>query len=183
MVFHGSDPDKLANKFDAGVELLTQTGATVVLFTGRDWRPTPGLGRNRAKVALFNENVHAIAARHGAVTADLWALRELRDRRIWDPDRLHLFPPGHHTVAMMVLDTLNVPHALLPLEPKDLPESSWRQAKAGDLIRAKRYLFPWVLRRLRPHGAVRVLPAKRPLPSPMHSPGEPEKTPAVLATG
>lgn len=183
MVFHGSDPDKLADKLDAGVGLLTQTGATVVLFTGPDWRSTPVLGRNRAKVAIFNENVHAIAARHGAVTADLWALRELRDRRMWDPDRLHLSPLGHHTVAMMVLDTLNVPHSLRPLEPKDLPESSWRQAKAGDLIWAKRYLFPWVLRRLRPHGPVKVLPAKRPVPSPVHSPGEPEETPAVLASG
>lgn len=37
MVFHGNDPDKLAGKLDAGVGLLSRTGATVVLFTGPDW--------------------------------------------------------------------------------------------------------------------------------------------------
>lgn len=85
------------------------------------------LGRNRAKVAIFNENARTIASRHGSVIADLWALRQLGDRRMWDPDRLHLSPLGHHTVAMMVLDTLNVPHTLWLLEPKDLPAPSRRQ--------------------------------------------------------
>jgi hypothetical protein len=48
------------------------------------------LGRNRGKVEVFKETVHAIASRYVAVVADLWALRQLRDPRMWDPDRLHL---------------------------------------------------------------------------------------------
>jgi hypothetical protein len=167
MVFHGTDPDKLAARLDAGVSQLAQAGPTIVLFTGPDWGSTLVLGRNRAKVAIFNENVHAIAARHGALIADLWALTQLRDPRMWAPDRLHLSPLGHHTVAMTVLDALNVPHTLQPLEPKKLPASSWSQTRASDLSWAKAYFFPWVLRQCRPHGAEEALRAKRPYAGPV----------------
>lgn len=189
MVFHASDPDKLAEKLDVGVGQLSQSGATIVLFTGPDWRSTPVLGRNRAKVAIFNENVHTIASRYDAVIADLWALRQLRDPRMWDPDRLHLSPLGHHTVAMMVLDTLNVPHSLQPLEPKDLLQGSWRRARAGDILWARNYFFPWVLRRIRPGGSEEERQAKRPAAGPVVfggraiSEGMPSGPSAALAKG
>jgi lysophospholipase L1-like esterase len=179
MVFHGTDPDKLADKLEAGMGLLCRTGATVVLFTGPDWGSTPVLGRNRSKVAIFNENVHAIASRYDAVIADLWAMRQLRDPRMWDPDRLHLSPLGHHTVAMMVLDTLSVPHTLQPLTPQDLPESSWRQARTGDLLWARNYLFPWALRRLRPRAMAEELRAKRPDAVPVFAGGKPKPFPVL----
>ncbi len=173
MVFHGGDPDKLADRLDAGVELLSSCGATLVLFTGPDWRSTPVLGRNRTKVAVFNENIRYIASRHDAVVADLWGLRTLRDPRMWDQDRLHLSPLGHHTVAMMVLDTLGVPHRLRPLEPGDLPRGSWPQARAGDLLWARRYLLPWAWHRLRKGVALEELRAKRPTAAPVNSTGQP----------
>ena len=183
MVFHGSDPDKLASKLESGVSLLAETGAKIVLFTGPDWGSTPLLGRNRGKVAIFNEDVHAIAARHGAVLTDLWALRQLRDPRMWDPDRLHLSPLGHHTVAIAVLDTLNVPHTLRPLEPKELPESSWRQARAGDLAWAKTYFFPWVFKQLRPHGPGEERLAKRPSAGPVFESEKASGASAALVEG
>ncbi len=99
MLFRGSDPDRLAAKLEAGMDLLSSAGATVVLFTGPDWGGMPVLGRNRGKVAIFNENVRAIGKRYDAVIADLWGLRQLKDPRMWDPDRVHLSPLGHHTVA------------------------------------------------------------------------------------
>jgi lysophospholipase L1-like esterase len=167
MVFHGTDPDKLSSKLETGVRQLGQTGAALVLFTGPDWASTPLLGRNRGKVAIFNENVRAIAARHGALVADLWAMTELKDRRMWAPDRLHLSPLGHHTVAAMVLDTLKVSHTLEPMEPKDLPENSWRHARTSDLIWARNHLVPWALRQLRPHSPKEELHAKRPQAGPV----------------
>lgn len=173
MVFHGGDPDKLADRLDAGVELLSSAGATLVLFTGPDWGSTLVLGRNRAKVAVFNENIRAIASRHGAVIADLWAMRELKDPRMWDQDRLHLSPLGHHTVAMMVLDTLGVPHQLRPLEPGDMPQGNWQRARAGDLLWARRYLLPWAWQRLRKRAAMDELRAKRPTAVPVNNPGQP----------
>jgi lysophospholipase L1-like esterase len=172
MVFRGGDPDKLADRLDGGVELLSSSGATLVLFTGPDWRSTPVLGRNRTRIAVFNENIRSIASRHDAVIADLWGLRKLRDPRMWDQDRLHLSPQGHHAVAMMVLDTLGVPHRLLPLEPGDLPRGSWPEARAGDLMWARRYLLPWAWHRLRKRVALEELRAKRPIPAPVNSLGQ-----------
>jgi lysophospholipase L1-like esterase len=186
MVFHRSNPDKLAARLDAGVELLKTTGATIVLFTGPDWWHTPVLSRNRAKVAIFNENFHAIAARHDCVVADLWALRELRDPLMWDPDRLHFSPLGYHTIAIMVLNSLNVAHSLQPLEPRELPERSWREAGAGDLVWARTYFLPWVVRQIR-HQTAEELRAKRPQAAPVFRAGIQSQLhripPASLATG
>ncbi|WP_246018500.1 SGNH/GDSL hydrolase family protein [Arthrobacter crusticola] len=169
MVFRDSDPDKLADRLDAGVGALSSSGATIVLFTGPDWGSTPVLGRNRAKVALFNENIHAIASRHGALTAELWSLRQLEDRRMWDPDRLHLSPLGHYTVARAVLDVLQVPHVLPPLDPGQHTHSTWRQARAGDLQWTRTYLIPWAWGHLRP-GTLEPHPrAKRPEAGPVRT--------------
>ena len=49
IVFHRSDPDRLAAALDAAVGRLSATGATIVLFTGPDWRDTPLLGHNRGQ--------------------------------------------------------------------------------------------------------------------------------------
>lgn len=86
------DPDRLASMIEPTVDSLCSAGATVVMFLGPDSGPQTVLGHARSRIAIFNENLRAIAAHHGAVVADLWALRALRDPRMWDEDRLHLFP-------------------------------------------------------------------------------------------
>ncbi|MET4902428.1 SGNH/GDSL hydrolase family protein [Paenarthrobacter sp. CC6] len=167
LLFHRSDPDKLALELDRGVETLASTGATIVLFTGPDWGATPVLGRTRGKVAVFNENIRVVAARHDAVIADLWALRQLTDPRMWDPDRLHFSPLGQHIIAIMVLESLNVPHSLEPLAPRPLPERRWREARADDIVWAREHLFPWVVRRLTQRNADGGRHPKRPQPGPV----------------
>ncbi len=167
LIFHRTDPDKLAAELDAGVQLLASTGATVVLFAGPDWGTTPVLGHVRGKVAIFNENLRTIAARHDAVIADLWALRQLTHPRMWDPDRLHFSPLGQHTIAIMVLETLNVPHTLEPMTPKELPARSWREARADDIIWTREHLVPWVLQHLTHHSSEEERRAKRPDPGPV----------------
>ncbi|GAA2143607.1 MULTISPECIES: SGNH/GDSL hydrolase family protein [Arthrobacter] len=167
LIFHRSDPDKLAARMDAGVELLASTGAMVVIFAGPDWGATPVLGRVRGRVAIFNENMRTIAVRHDAVIADLWALRQLAHPQMWDPDRLHFSALGQHTIAMMVLDTLNVPHTLQPMTPKDLPGRRWREARADDIFWAREHLAPWVLQRLKQRIAQEELRAKRPAAGPV----------------
>ncbi|MDQ0635894.1 lysophospholipase L1-like esterase [Arthrobacter pascens] len=173
VVFRRSDPDRLAEKIDAGVELLTSTGATVVLFAGPDWGATPVLSQIRGKVAIFNENLHTVAARHDAVIVDLWCLRELTGPGMWDPDRLHFSPLGHHTIALAVLNALGVPHSLQPLEPKQLPARSWKEARAEDLVWAREYLVPWALRQLTQRSSADALRAKRPRPGPVFGVGRP----------
>ncbi|AMM20822.1 SGNH hydrolase [Frondihabitans sp. PAMC 28766] len=145
----GTDPDEVAGRLEGLVESLSSDGATVVVFTGPDIGATPVLGRLRGKVAIYNENVHAIALRHDAVVADMWALRELSDSRMWAPDRLHFSPLGHHTIARMVLASLAVDN---DLQEYTLPEAEtrhWREARREDIGWAREYLVPWVLRRVR----------------------------------
>ncbi|MBP2217651.1 SGNH/GDSL hydrolase family protein [Arthrobacter sp. CAN_C5] len=168
----GGDPDRLAEQLDSAVEQLSADHATVVLFTGPDARESV-LGNFRSRTAIFNENLRIIAARHDALIADLWALRQLVDMQMWDGDRLHFSPLGHHTIAMMVLETLAVPHSLTPLKPQPLPHKSWRAARTEDLVWAKVYFVPWVLRRLRRQSAGDDILAKRPDAAPIFGPGMP----------
>lgn len=158
----GTDPDDIAARLDGGVARLRRDGATVIVFTGPDIGSTPVLGRLRGKVAIYNENLHSIAKRHDAVVADMWALRELADPRMWAPDRLHFSPIGHQTVARMVLDALNVPHRLEPFEAEPLPAQSWRQARIDDIVWAREHLAPWILRRLRHESSGDGVLPKRP---------------------
>ncbi|MGX1162861.1 lysophospholipase L1-like esterase [Arthrobacter sp. SLBN-100] len=166
VVFRRGDPDKLAEKMDQAVGMLAETGATVILFAGPDWGGTPVLGQIRGRLAIYNEHLHTIGMRHHAVMVDLWCLPALHDARMWDRDRLHLSPLGHHVVAVAALDALAVPHSLKPLQPRPVPSHGWTQARAEDLIWARQYFFPWVLRRLRPP-AGQLLEPKRPLPGPV----------------
>lgn len=176
LLFHRSDPDKLALELDSGVKVLAATGATILLFAGPDWGATPVLGHARGKVAIFNENMRIIAARHDAVIADLWALRQLTNPQMWDPDRLHFSPLGQHTIAMMVLETLNVPHTLEPMIPKALPPRTWREARADDIVWAREHLVPWVLQRLTQRLADDNRHPKRPDPGPVFGAGMPPGT-------
>jgi lysophospholipase L1-like esterase len=158
----GTDPDEVAARLDAGIGRLRRDGATVVLFTGPDIGGTPVLGRIRGKVAIYNENLHAVAKRHDAIVADMWALRELTDPRMWAPDRLHFSPIGHQTIARMVLDALNVRHDLDPFEADPLPRQSWRQARIDDIGWAREHFAPWILRRLRRESSGDGVTPKRP---------------------
>jgi lysophospholipase L1-like esterase len=158
----GSDPDDVAARFEPGLVLLTGAGATVVMFNGADVGGTPVLGRLRGKVAIYNENLRALAQKHEAIIADMWALRELGDPRMWAPDRLHLSPIGHHTVARMVLAALRVENDLEPYNPEPLPPRTWRQARGEDVSWAREYFGPWIVRRLRKQSSGDGVSAKRP---------------------
>lgn len=83
---------------------------------------------------------------------------------MWSEDRLHLNPIGHHNMAIAVLRALNVDNDLQPDFPGPLPEKPWREARAEDMVWAKNYLWPWVLRRLRHQSSGDGRRPKRPEP-------------------
>jgi lysophospholipase L1-like esterase len=145
----GADPDRIAEKLDGAVARLAETGATLVIFTGTDVAFSPVLNRIRGRIAIYNENIRKVAQRYDALVADQWALTEIQDARMWDRDRLHLAPLGHHTVARMVLATLGVENDLQPRKPEPLPVRTWRKARTEDLVWAREYFVPWVIRRIR----------------------------------
>lgn len=157
-----TDPDDIASRLETAVVRLGSDGATVVLFNGPDIGMTPVLRRVRGKVAIYNENLRAVAQRHDAIIADMWALSELQDTRMWAPDRLHFSPIGHGVIARMVLETLNVENDLQPYSPEPLTAIPWRQARVEDIGWARDYLLPWVLRRVRHQSSGDGISAKRP---------------------
>lgn len=158
----GSDPDEVASRFEHGLTRLVSDGATVVMFNGPDIGMTPVLGRVRGKVAIYNENLRFLAKKYDAIVADMWALRELQDTQMWAPDRLHFSPIGHHTIARMVLDALNVENDLDPEVPEATPQRPWRQARTEDAVWVREHFAPWVLRRLRKQSSGDNVSAKRP---------------------
>ena len=163
----GADPDAVAAQFEDAVARLSQSGATIVIFTGIDVGWQPVFRTMRGKIAIYNENLRAIADRYDCVVADQWGLKEIQDARFFDADRLHLNSLGHHEVARMVLRTLNVPNDLVPMQPDPLPTTTWRTARVGDFVWARTHLVPWVLRRLRHQSSGDHVTAKRPEPLPM----------------
>jgi lysophospholipase L1-like esterase len=167
----GTDPDEIAAKLESAIRQLSADNATIVMFTGVDVGFSNVFRSIRGKVAIYNENIRAIAARHDCIVADQWGLTEIQDQRMWAPDRLHLAPLGHHTVARMVLAALNVPNDLEPLKPEPLPQRSWRQLRAEDLSWARAYLVPWVIRRIRHQSSGDHVRAKRPDAAPYRTEG------------
>lgn len=163
----GTDPDAIAAQLEDAVSRLASTGAAVLLFTGIDTAFTPVFRPFRGKVAIYNENIRAIAERHDCIVADQWALKVVQDPRFFDDDRLHYNTLGHHEIARMVLRALNVPNDLEAMQPEPLPVRTWREARAGDFGWAREHLVPWVLRRLRHQSSGDHVAAKRPEPSPI----------------
>lgn len=166
-ILRRADPDAVALRLDDAVARLAETGATILLFNVTDIRDTPVLGRIRGRVAIFNENIRTVAARHGALVPDMWSLKELARPEMWAEDRLHFSPAGHHTIAAMVLDTLELEHGLDPFVPRPAGERTWRQARVSDARWARTHLAPWVGRRLRGVSSGDGIEAKRPLPAPL----------------
>jgi lysophospholipase L1-like esterase len=163
----GTDPDVIAEQLEDAVARLASTGAAILVFTGIDTGFTPVFRRFRGKVAIYNENIRAIAERHDCIVADQWALKTVQDSRFFDDDRLHFNALGHHEVARMVLRALNVPNDLQPMQPEPRPVRTWREARGEDLGWAREHLVPWVLRRLRHQSSGDLVTAKRPEAGPV----------------
>ena len=166
----GSDPDLIASRCEEEVRRLSRDNATIVMFTGADVGFSPVFRGIRGKIAIYNENLRAVAARYDCVVADLWSLTEIQDAGMWSEDRLHLNALGHHTVARMMLTVLNVPNTLEPRKPEPLPDRTFREARTEDMQWAREYLLPWVLRRVRHQSSGDHLLPKRPDAQPFRQP-------------
>ncbi len=142
------DIDALVARYDEAVGRLVATGADVVLFTAFDPGGFPVFGAMRGRFAVYNELVREVADVHGTHLVDFWRLREYRDARMWDVDRMHMAAPGHQRMAIAVLDVLGVEHGLEPLALPTLPDRTRREARAENVDWVKAHAAPWVRRRL-----------------------------------
>ena len=142
------DVDLVVAAYGDGLRRLSQAGTHLVLFTGFDLGWAPMFGRLRGRVAVYNELVREVADDTGATLVDFWRMREYRDPRMWDVDRIHMSSVGHQHMAVAVLDALGVPHAF-DLDPlPELPTLSRRERREADLAWARSHAAPWVQRRL-----------------------------------
>ncbi|MBV6701870.1 SGNH/GDSL hydrolase family protein [Kitasatospora aureofaciens] len=159
----GSDPDEVAERFEAAVAQLADSAGTVLICTGFDTKDVPLLKHLRGKIATYNGHMRAVADRNGCKVADLWSLRSVHDRRAWSEDRLHLSPDGHQRVALLAARSLG-------LRTEEDPEAPWPAApvlSAADQRReniqwAREFLLPWVGRRLRGESSGDHIEPKRP---------------------
>jgi lysophospholipase L1-like esterase len=165
------DIDALVARYGEAVGRLAATGAQVVMFTGFDLGFAPIFRHLRGRVATYNELVREVADDHRAVLVDYWRLREYRDPRYWDVDRLHMSAAGHQRMAIAVLDALGLQHdrplpTLAPLTVMDR-----RQQRAANLAWARAHAAPWVRRRLAGTSSGDSLSARRPTLEPVGSGG------------
>ena len=161
----GADPDTLADRLEAAVASLRESGADVLLATGVDPVKSALISLTRGKVATYNSHIWSIARRQQAYVLDLWGMKSLQDRRMWATDRIHLTAEGHRRVALHALDTLGVGSgqdwaALLPAAPSRVR----REAVREDAQWVRAYVGPWVGRRLRGQSSGDAVQAKRPVP-------------------
>lgn len=142
------DLDALAEAYDDAVARLTASGARVLVWTAFDPGGSATYRLLRGRFALYSEFVRETADRHGATVVDFWRLREYRDWRYWDADRMHMGPAGHQRMAIEVLDTLGVPHDLTPLPLLDPEPVSRREQAREQVTWVREFAAPWVHRRL-----------------------------------
>jgi len=142
------DIDAIVAPYADALRRLHAAGARLVLFTGFDLGWAPMFGRLRGRVAVYNELVREIADDTGATVVDFWRMREYRDPRMWDVDRIHMSALGHQHMAVAVLDALGIEHAVsLDPMPAQAPLSR-RARREADLAWARAHAAPWVQRRL-----------------------------------
>ncbi|MFF4380774.1 SGNH/GDSL hydrolase family protein [Kitasatospora sp. NPDC092039] len=159
----GSDPDEVAERFEAAVVQLAENAGTVLICTGFDTKDVPLLKHLRGKIATYNGHMRAVADRNGCKVADLWSLRAVQDRRAWSEDRLHLSGEGHQRVALLAARSLG-------LRTEQDPEAPWPDTRVltpADQRReniqwAREHLLPWVGRRLRGESSGDHVEPKRP---------------------
>ncbi|WP_432093537.1 SGNH/GDSL hydrolase family protein [Streptomyces sp. bgisy100] len=159
----GSDPDDVAERFEAAVADLAGAVGTVMVCTGFDTRGVPVLRHLRGKIATYTAHVRAIADRYDCPVLDLWSLRSVQDRRAWDGDRLHLSPDGHTRVALRAAQVLGLPVPADPDQPwPPEPERGAAEVRRDNIQWAREHLVPWIGRRLRGESSGDHVEPKRP---------------------
>jgi lysophospholipase L1-like esterase len=168
----GSDPDTLAELFDAGVARLQGAGARMLIFTVCDPATVPVIRLLRGRIAAYNMHLRAIADARGCYLVDLWSMRFLRSPDAWSADRLHLTAQSHQRVALRASEVLGLPVTddwrapfaadLAPAAGVAMTRADWLAARRQDARWAREYLAPWVKRRLHGTSSGDGVTAKRP---------------------
>ena len=139
-------------KYEEGIRLLTDAGATVIIFTVID--KVEGKGKTAAlwhqRFSNFNENVRKVAAKYPVILFEAKNAEFLNDRRFLAFDRLHMNSEGHRRLANAVLQGLGY-----EFDPnwKVAPAVAKKKNKvirvATNIVWVATFLIPWIWRRIR----------------------------------
>jgi lysophospholipase L1-like esterase len=160
------DIDALVESIDEAVAKANAIGARVVLFT----HGTPAAGPFRAlrgRIAIFIELLREIVDTREVSLVDNWRLREARDPRYWDADRVHLSPFGHHLAALHVLNSLGIRHDHEPVVLPDATRLTGPERLRTEVEWAKSFAGPWIYRRLTGRSLGDGITPKRPVLAPV----------------
>ncbi len=160
------DIDGLVAALDDAAAQAVAVGARVVLFTHGAAASGP-FSALRGRIAVFNELIREVVDARGAVLVDNWRIRDARDPRYWDVDRVHLSPLGHQRAATHVLQTLGLDHVSEPLDPLDPAHLGRRERLRADAEWLRTFVAPWVHRRLTGRSLGDGIRPKRPVLAPI----------------
>jgi lysophospholipase L1-like esterase len=159
------DLDAVARDIRTMQTALREAGATVLTITMPDLSEViPGAGRLRGRLERFNADVRASCAATGTLCVDLARHAVASDPRLWSEDRLHANALGHARIAQglaraLALDGFDESWSA-PLPPRARPSLG---AKLASEVRwTRRYLLPWIARRLTGRSSAQGITAKRP---------------------
>ncbi|MFD5177620.1 SGNH/GDSL hydrolase family protein [Nocardia sp. NPDC058379] len=165
------DASVVGGHLDAMFAALIAQGAVVATVTVPDiTRINPVTRPLGGRVAALNEEIRAVARRHGVLVAETAAHPVCTDPRMWSWDRLHASALGHQRIADALAEVLDLPGSgsawTEPLSP-DPAQRGVVAAVATEINWVTGFLAPWVLRRLtgKSSGDGRV--AKRPTLAPV----------------
>ena len=146
------DPAIAKPKYRKGVEDLTATGGTLMLFTVVEKVD----GKSKVadmwheRFSDFNKHVREVAKEFGAILMDAQDAPFLADRRLLNRDRLHLNEDGHWRLSQAVLEGLGYPSDSAwrtPLGPA--PKKSKVDVAVENSIWIGSFVLPWIWRRAR----------------------------------
>lgn len=175
----GGTNDLLRPKFDlrltvdhveAIVAACRERAITVLMMTLPDLSSSMRIARIVSdRLAAFNEALREVAARNGAVLADMAAELTTYDARAWSPDRLHANDVGHQYLMWGAAKSLELPDGEASLDQLKSTAIAAEQLSlfkgfAAETAWLWQFLRPWVMRRIKGTSSGDGVSAKRPDP-------------------
>jgi lysophospholipase L1-like esterase len=175
----GGTNDLLRPKFDlrltvdhveAIVAACRDRAITVLMMTLPDLSASMRIARIVSdRLAAFNEALREVAARNGAVLADMAAELTTYDARAWSPDRLHANDVGHQYLMWGAAKSLELPDGEAGLDQLKATAIAAEQLSlfkgfAAETAWLWQFLRPWVMRRIKGTSSGDGVSAKRPDP-------------------
>lgn len=146
------DPVATKKSYNDALEILSKTGAKVIVFTVAEKAGTGGKASAvwQERFSSFNSIVREAANKYGFQIMDATKDPETGNVDLVAFDRLHLNEEGHYRVAHAVLAELRLPHDKDWSKPVLPPaKKSWIVRKALAVKWVFTFVFPWIWRRAR----------------------------------